>query len=286
MSRGLLVVAVLSASCAHKQQQPPPAPPAPPPKGDVFRFKAKKGDSVRSRVKLLIEQEVAAAPNDKRPPKPVVLQFSFGEEEQVDAVSPEGAEVVSARLVDAVGQAGSGADQTMVDAMALAFDELKVQFKRHPRGEVVAVALSGLRKPLDESTARQVVNAMYGAQRGQLFPEQPVDVGGTWKVTLPIPTLTGYAGDVNYDYTYAHKVGMVATIGCEGRAEGKKGDAGKLTSKSSAEFRFDIDAGKLLSSTVDQLTQAEGVAGGVAQGVRQHLRVDWTPEPDNKDKVE
>jgi hypothetical protein len=165
----------------------------------------------------------------------------------------------------------------MVDDMALAFDELKVQFKRHARGEILAVALAGLRRPLDESTARQVVNAMFGAQRGQLFPETPVDVGATWKVTLPIPQTTGWMGDVRYDYSYTKKSGTIATIGVEGHADGRKGDGSKLTAKSTAEYKFDMATGRLVASTSDQLTETT-VAAAPATGVRQHLRVEWTVE--------
>jgi hypothetical protein len=282
MSRSLLVVAVvLASSCAH--QAPPPAKPvpSPPPKGDLLRFKAKAGEDSRSKVKLLIEQEMGTQISDKKPAKPVILQFSFGEEEHVETVSPDGAELVTARIVDAVGRAGGGADQRRVDDLALALDELKVQFKRHPRGEVVALALSGLRRPLDESTARQVLNALYGAQRGQLFPESHIDVGGSWKVTLAMPATTGYTGEVSYDFTYARKAGSIATIDCDGRADGKKGDgSGRLTSKSTSEYRFDVDSGHLVGSTVDQLTQAEGTAAGAPalSAVRQHLRVEWTLE--------
>src|SRR6202012_4655198 len=143
--------------------------------------------------------------------------------------------------------------------MALAFDELKVSFKRQSRGEGVSIGISGLRKPLDEKTARQVLNALYGAQRGPLLPEGRVEVGGTWKVMMPMSNLTGYDGDVRYDYTWARNDGAVAVIGGEGRAEGKKGTS-KLSAKSSGEYRLDVAAGKLVSSMVDQLTQVDDTA--------------------------
>jgi hypothetical protein len=283
MQRGLFVVALVLSACAHK---PPPAPPPPapePPKGELLRLKPKAGEALKSHVKLLIEQEVAGAQGDKRAAtKPLVLQFGFGEEESVDSVAPDGSELVSARLVDAVGQASGGASQAMVDDMALAFDELKINFKRQARGEVVSIGISGLRKPLDEKTARQVLNALYGAQRGPLLPEERVEKGATWKVSMPMPGLSGYEGDVHYDYAWARSDGAVAIIGGEGHAEGKKGTS-KLTSKSSAEYRFDVAAGKLLGTMVDQLTQVDDTAapaGGqpVQSAVRQHVRVEWAVE--------
>jgi hypothetical protein len=174
--------------------------------------------------------------------------------------------------------------------MALAFDELKIQFKRQQRGEVVSLGLSGLRKPLDESIARQMLNALYGAQRGALFPEASVDVGGTWKTTMPLPSGSGFVGEVHYDYTYARKNGSVATLLSEGRFSGTRpGPVGqKLSGTSSAEYRFDLAEGKLLSSRVDQLSQDESVVEGgqkpLEVGVRQHIRVEWAAADDKGDK--
>lgn len=284
MRRGLGVCALLMMACAHKPPPPPPAaPPPPPPKGDVLRFKAKPGDATKARVKLTVEQEQAAAQGDKRgATKPVTLTFSFGEEETVDSVAPDHSMIISARLVDAVGQGSGGTNQQVVDDMALALDELKIQFKRQERGDVVAIALSGLRKPLDESLARAVLNAIYGAQRGPILPEGPVDVGATWKTTMPIPSTAGFEGDVHYDYTFARKDGGAAVIGCEGRFEGKRPQGTamqKLSGKSSAEYRFDVAAGRMLGSNVDQMTQVEGAIAGqqtLQLGVRQHIRVEWS----------
>src|SRR3569833_448805 len=244
MRRGLPVVALLMMACAHQPPPPPPAPPppAPAPKGDLLRFKAKPGDESKSKIKLTVEQEQAAAQGDKRgASKPVTLTFTFGEEEKVDSVAQDGSMIVSSRLVAAVGQGSGGTNQAVADDMALAFDELKIQFKRQPRGDVVAIALSGLRKPLDESLARAVLTAIYGAQRGPLLPAGP-------------------DGEVRYDYTYARKDGGAAVIGCEGRFDGKRPQGTamqKISGTSSAEYRFDIAGGRMRGSNVDQMTQVE-----------------------------
>ena len=55
----------------------------------------------------------------------------------------------------------------------------------------------------------------------------------------------------------------------------------KLSGKSSAEYRFDVDGGRLMASSVDQMTQAEGAIAGAQTlqlGVRQRIRVEWTLE--------
>ncbi len=284
MRRGLGLAALLMMACAHQPPPPPPAPPPPPPpKGDLLRFKAKPGDESHAKIKLTVEQEQAAAQGEKHgATKPVTLTFSFGEEEKVDSVAPDHSMIISARLVDAVGQGSGGTNQQIVDDMALAFDELKIQFKRQERGDVVAIALSGLRKPLDESLARAVLNAIYGAQRGPILPEGPVDVGATWKTSMPIPSTAGFEGDVHYDYTFARKEGPAAIIGCEGRFEGKRPQGTamqKISGTSSAEYRFDVGAGRMLGSNVDQMTQVEGAIAGqqtLQLGVRQHIRVEWS----------
>lgn len=295
MRRGAIVAVLLLLACAHRPPPPPPPappPPPPPPKGERLRFRAKVGDESHSKVRLTIEQELAAVQGDKHGAsgKPVTLQFELGEEEKVDAVAPDGSMLVSARIVDAVGQASQGANQKTVDDMALAFDELRIQFKRQPRGDVTAIGLSGLRAPLEEPTARQVLNAIYGAQRGSLFPEGPVDVGATWKLSVPMAGSSGYEGEVHYDYTYARKAGTAAVIGCEGRLDASKAQGSatqRLTGKSASEYRFDNAAGRLLGSSVDQTTQVEAAVQGreaLAVGVRQRMRVEWTLEAADKDK--
>lgn len=293
MRRGAILGALLLVACAHKPPPaPPPAPPPPPPKGELLRFKAKAGDEQHNKVRITIESESAAAQGDKRgAQKPLVLSFSFGEEEKVDSVSPDGSALITARLVDAVGQASQGANQKLVDEMALAFDELHIQLKRQPRGEVAGINLTGLRAPLEEPTARQVLNAVYGAQRGPLFPEEHVDVGGTWKTHVPMPEASGFVGDVDYDYTWARNDGGLAVITSVGRLAAKRvGQGGnvttKLTGQSTGEFHFDVAAGKLLASTVDQMTQVEGAIAGqqtLELGVRQHIRVEWSRATDDKE---
>src|SRR5438270_191863 len=125
-----LVAVLLIAGCAHKPPPPPPAPPPPPPppKGDTLRFKAKPGDAVHNKARVVIDQEIAPA-DKKAKPTALAISFSFGEEETVEAVAPDGSQLVTARLVDAVGESQVPTNQRVVDDMALAFDELKIQFK-------------------------------------------------------------------------------------------------------------------------------------------------------------
>ncbi len=273
-----LVAVLLICACAHKKPPPPPPPAPPPPKGDTLRFKAKPGDVAFHHAKVMIEIEGPAS--DKRgKPSSVSMRFQFGEEESVEAVAPDGSYLVTARLVDAVGETPAGGNQELVDDMALAFGEIKVRFKRQPRGDVAGLGLSGMRTPLEEPTARQVMNAMFGAQRGALFPEAPVDVGGTWKVALPAVESSGLTGEVRYDYTYARKEGGVAVIGAEGRFDGTKKEGPSdvhVSAKTSTELHFDL-SGRMLASTVDQLT-IKDTSGADKGTLKQHLRVEWTAD--------
>jgi hypothetical protein len=262
--------------CAHK---PPPAPPPPPPPpGDTLRLKHTPGDKPQSKVSLLIDQEQSGPPQKGGGARKIVLNFTFAEEESVEAVDPDGTAQISARLADAVGNADSGADAKMVDDFALALDELKISFRRSPRGEVAAITMSGVRKPLDESTARSILNSLYGATRGAILPEGPVHVNDTWKVPMQVSMPGGTIGDANYSYTYAKNEGGVATIVAEGTLETKGGaDAKKrMTGKTTSEYHLDVAGGKMKATSVDVTTLIEDLSVAPTRSVRLRIKLDST----------
>ena len=255
---------VVMAGCAHKKPPPPPPPaPPPPPTGDKLRISTHAGDEPHAKVKLAIVQDVGK--------KHLELSFDFVDEEKVTAVDAEGTASVTARLVDAVGTASSGANQQMIDDFALALDELKIQFKRTARGEIAGVMLSGVRPPLEEGTARSIVNAIYSAQRGAITPEPPMDVGQSWTVTAALPPSTGFTGQVSYTYKYERKGGGVAVITGAGKLEGKAASGGKtMTGKSTAEYRLEL-SGRLIGSIVETDTDVDAPPSVV----KQHIRAEW-----------
>jgi hypothetical protein len=267
------MVAMLAA-CAHKKPPPPaPPPPPPPPTGDKLRLGVKPGDEIKAKVKLAITQDFAG-----KKEKHLSLSFDFLDEEKVQAVDQEGTAQVNARLVDAVGQAATGANQQTVDDFALALDELKIQFKRSARGEIVGLMLSGLRPPLEEQTARSMLNAMFSAQRGSILPEPPVDVGQKWSVTSALPPSTGFAGQVKYEYTYSRKGGGVAVIGCTGQLEGKSASDGRtMIGTSTGEYRVELN-GRLIGALVEMDTNVAQSSGKLTQHVRAEWTLDAAPE--------
>src|SRR5579859_3708556 len=164
----LIFLGAWASACGPKTV---PAPPRPLNKGDLLRFMAKKGDEPKASIKLVVEQEAGASQGAKKSTGHVAFTLAFVEEERVDVISADGSAQISARLVDAVGTPGTGFKQEVVDQLALAFDELKIQFKRSPRGDVTDLSFSGMKKPLDENTVRAVFNAVYLAGRGSIFSE-------------------------------------------------------------------------------------------------------------------
>jgi hypothetical protein len=272
-SGGFALLCAFVIGCGHKPPPKPVAKPTPPPaKGDKFEFKGKQGDAPKAKVKVVIEQEQAAKGGKALK---VAFTIEFSEEETVDVVSNDGSQQVTARFVDAVGTAGEGAKGAMVDDLALAIDELKIQFKRSPRGAIDALTFAGLRKPLEEATARAIFNAVYLAGRGPVFSDDPVEPTKTWKGTQPLPPSSGLTGEVSYTYTYKAKDGTVANVTCEGTVDAKGSTASpqlKLTGTSTNDVKFDLDAGKLLSNVFDATTQTEG---GPAN-VKQHIHIEWT----------
>jgi hypothetical protein len=134
--------------------------------------------------------------------------------------------------------------------------------------------LSGVRPPLEEGTARAIVNAMNSAQRGTITPEPPTDVGQTWSVATALPPSSGFAGTVKYDYTYARKGGGVAVISGAGKLEGKAAGGGKtMTGKSTAEYRLELN-GRMIGSLVEFDTDVEASPASM----KQHVRAQWTLE--------
>jgi hypothetical protein len=274
----LFALACGFAACAHK---PPPPPPPSPPKGDLLRFKAAGGEEPKAKVTLLIDQEVMGAQGSKGGSRHIVLNFAFADEEKVDAVSPDGTLQLSGRLVDVAGSASQGATQPQVDDFSLALDELKIQFRRSPRGEVAAITMSGVRPPLDESTARMVLNAIYSAARGPILPEGLVEPGASWQVQTQVPTPGGATAEATYSYKFAAKEGGVATISGEGTLDSKSGGGGTtkhMSGKDLSEYKVEVATGHLLSSTVDVTRTVEEQIPGqqtMQVGLRSHIRVVW-----------
>jgi len=205
------------------------------------------------------------------------------EEEKVDAVSPDGTAQISSRLLDVSGQAGQGAQQQQVDDFALALDELKIQFRRSPRGDVSSILLTGVRNPLDDKTARTILNAIFAGGRGPILPEGPVEVGATWNNTAQVPTPFGATAEATYMYKFVSKDGDVSTLTCEGALDSQKpgGTAQKrMVGKNTSEYKFDVGKGRLIGLSSDATTQIEDVVQGTAQpagaGIKQHVKVQWT----------
>jgi len=271
----LLLGVVTMLGCPPKTKPKVEEPIAKPaePTGDTLRLKATQGDQGKGKVKLTIDQE---APGKKGKVVQVSLAFDFVDEEKVEVSGPDGAQI-SARFADATAKAIAGAKQDMADQLALALDDLKIVFKRSPRGEVSSLQITNVHAPLDEQTARSVVNAIFGAQRGAVLPEEPVELSKTWKVELPMPANSNYSGTINYQYTYAKKEGGIVTVTTVGTTDGKAGSGNatqKMSGKSSGEVRFELASGKLLASTQDNDVKIEMLPAGTA--VKQHIRAEWT----------
>jgi hypothetical protein len=244
-----------------------------------LRLKASSGDAPSAKATLDIEQESPSA-SAKSAARKVTLNFTLSEEEKVDAVAPDGTAQISARLADVDGQGSSGVPQNQINEMAMALDELKVQFRRSARGEVAAVTLTGLRNPLDEKNARMIVNAMYSGGRGPILPEANVEVGGTWKAQTTVPTSFG-AADATYNYKYVSNENGVAVISGEGSLESKAGASAKrMTGKSNTEYKIELGTGRLVAITDEVTTQIEDTGAAAAPaGLRTRVKVRWSLEP-------
>jgi hypothetical protein len=266
---------MVAAGCGHTGTPPPKnLEPSPSPKGDLLRFKANAGDEPKAKVSLLVEQEMTGGA--KSGSRKVVLTFTLLEEEKVDAVAPDGTAQISSRLVDVSGTAGQGATQQQVDDFALALDELKIQFRRSPRGDVSSITVSGVRNPVDDKTARTVLNSIFAGGRGPILPEEFVDVGSTWNNTTQVPTPFGASAEATYAYKYVSRDNGVATITCEGSLDSSKTStnaAKRMTGKNSAEYKFSVAAGRLVGLSSDATISIEDAAAG--SSIRGRVKTEW-----------
>jgi hypothetical protein len=241
-----LLVGLLAACGPHKRPSEPVSPNA-----DKLRFRAAPGEEPRDKVSLQLEAELGRGGAAS---KHVTLGFDFTMEQKIEAVGQDGAVQVYARPVDVVGKGGIGIDQKAIDEFALRIDELRINFRRTARGEISNLAVTGIRPPMEEYIARGIVNGVFNAGRGSLFPEEPVEPGATWRVKALVPTPFGFQGEVNYTYTISRKMGNAVLILGEGSLEGKGKQGGmtrQLSGKSTTEFRFETENGKMIHSTVD-----------------------------------
>jgi hypothetical protein len=274
------------AGCKHTGTPPPKNPePSPAPKGDLLRFKANAGDEPKAKVSLLIEQEMTAANGAKSGTRKVILSFTLLEEEKVDAVAPDGTAQITSRLVDVSGTAGQGATQTQVDDFALALDELKIQFRRSPRGDVSSITVSGVRNPVDDKTARTVLNSIFAGGRGPILPEEFVDVGGTWNNTTQVPTPFGASAEATYVYKYVSRDNGVATITCDGALDSSKSGSNaskRMSGKNTAEYKFSVAAGKLTGLSSDATITIQDVVQGSQQAagnsIKGRVKTEWTAQ--------
>jgi hypothetical protein len=267
---------LLLAACPPKTKknvENPPPPPPPAPKGDLLRIKDTPGETPKAKVKLVIEQETVGK---KGKPVQIGLSFDFADEERIDAGSD--APTIHSRFVDAIGKAMVGAKQDVVDTFAAILCELKIAFKRTPRGEVQALTVTGARDPLTEPTAKVVVGTIHGVQRGAVLPEGHVEPGATWKVEAPLPG--NFSGAVSFTYTYTKKEGTVATVNGEGIVDGKGGSgaaAQRMTGRNTTEVKLDLATGKILSQTFDTEVKIDKQATGELV-LKQRVRSEWTAD--------
>jgi hypothetical protein len=279
-----LLLVVQGGGCAHA---PPASQPARPAGDTLLRCKGSAGDTVDGRGRLVIESDLVGG--QKGGSHHVQLTFDFGGTEKILALASDGTASVSAQLSDVIGRVGPGGNQAAVDQFALVLDEVKITFSRTPRCETSALVLKGVRPPLDEQSARAMLNALFSAQRGPLFPEDATQAGGTWKSETVLPASTGFAGLVSYAYALDRKEGKVAVITGTGKIDGTGGSARlprHMRGQSQSTYDFDIVNGRFAKSVVDATVQVEQTTGAddspeppPAVEIKQHVHAEWTPNP-------
>jgi hypothetical protein len=279
--RAALVLAIASMGCQPKPKPQPqhPTPPPPPPKGELLRWKAKTGDAISAAVKLVFETDIELSAGKKAGIKHAVFNYHFTDEEKIGEVASDGTATISTRLVDVAGSA-TGVSQEYTDDFALALDELKISFKRSPRGEVSALAITGVRKPLDEAIAFGVAQTLYLSGLGPILPEKNVEEKATWQADAPLPEKA--TGKFTVASGYTKKEGPLATVTVEANLQADRPNGSvtqKLTGKLNTELQLALEAGNFVHLVSDVLRQSDLLLSGQATptaGAKHHFHADWT----------
>lgn len=276
-----LPVLVLGLSaCPAPKPKPTPVSPLPKPeapKGDLFRLGEKAGTSGQGRVSIRVENEPLNPPKPTRKgggPAKLVRAYTLSEEHTVIGVEPDGTQHITGKLLDVEAKTDNPKEQKDADAIARLLTEIKIGFDRHPRGEVSKLEISDVNKPLDPVTARIVAGSIYGAGRGQIFPENHTEVGQSWTIRSEVPIPAGGANTLELEYHYDKKDGSIATCTFTGKSTGESQGA-QLTGELKGEFRFDVLLGTFVSMTVDTKSARDPGAQAQVPGSVLRVHVEW-----------
>jgi hypothetical protein len=230
-----------------------------------------------------IESDVVGRRGGDGATRHIVIAFHGFADETVEAVSQDGDASMRARFAEVRAQASTEADEQAVSAFARALDQLVVSLRRSARGDGELVAIDGLTPPLDERTARLVVQALYSTGRGPLLPDKLVEPGAGWTTTMRGPTALGVDADIGYEYHFVRNQGGIALVvgraKLEGGSRAGQGGARQLTGTISTEYRLELAHARLVGSVLDSLLQIEQRLPGeqsTESGVRQRVRAQWS----------
>lgn len=252
---------------------PPPKPAAPP--GELFRFQEKAGEAGQGKVSIRIESEpFSGNPKARKGPPKLARAFAMTEEHAVAAVDADGTQHVTGKLLDVEGKGETAKEQKAADALARALSEIKISFDRSAKGEVTRLKVEAVNDPLDEGPARIVAGSIYGAGRGAFFPEQQTEVGNGWKISTEVPIPNGGSNNLEIEYHYDKKEGTVAAVSFKGQSHGESQGA-QLSGEIAGDFKFDYQAGRLVSHVLDtRSARAEATSGSILR-----VHVEWQAQP-------
>ena len=271
---GLLALS-LSAGCPKPKKVEMPTLQVP---GDVLKLSLKAGDKLTGKITVRLER------SESGKKKPKVYALVMKEEHSVASADAGGVLHMTASFFDIEPQGDSSKERKDAEAMARALSTTKVSFDLTPRGDVtnfdialpadVKDSKEGREMEAQMRDARQIAQAVYGADRGPIFDPQPIEKGKNWPIRASIPIPQGGNKSWEITGTYEKNEGGVADINLEGKVAGESRGT-QLTGELKGKLKLHVQRGALTYQDVDT-TSVFRAQDGSETNV--HIHMTWEAE--------
>ena len=242
--------------------------------GDLLKLSLKPGDKLTGKVTVRLERSESG----KKRPK--VFAMVMKEEHSVASVE-SGVLHMTAAFVDIEPQGESSKERKDGEAMARALSTSKVSFDVTARGDVtnfdialpaeVVDTKEGREMEAQMRDAKQIAQAVFGADRGPIFDPASVETGKTWPIRATIPIPQGGTKSWEITGTYEKNDGGIAEVALEGKVSGESRGT-QLTGELKGKLKLNVKGGYLTYQDMDTTSVFRGKDGSETNV---HVHITW-----------
>jgi hypothetical protein len=246
--------------------------------GDLLKLSLKSGDKLTGKLTVRLERSESG----KKRPKVFALVMK---EEHTVASAEGGVLHMTAAFVDIEPQGESSKERKDGEAMARALSTSKISFDLTARGDVtnfdislpaeVAETRDGKEMEGQMRDAKQIAQAVYGADRGPIFDPSPIETGKSWPIRATIPIPQGGTKSWELNGTYDKNDGGIAEVTLEGKVSGESRGT-QLTGELKGRLKLNVKGGYLTYQDMDTTSTFRGKDGSETNV---HVHVTWEGDP-------